>query len=192
MASTNNKLDETDRADGSQQKRGGPRAARGGGAKKRTDENGRPTSTGNSKGAVETIASALARGDLAADMRASGDAPATDEHTQRALRELSAMARNMRRTVGRLQRAADSIEDISRRVLEGGRTLSLSVSDEAASVDSTVSSIAEISASARSVAEAVQSLSALAQTTSTSSLEMAASIDEVSANADALTAFVEE
>lgn len=156
-------------------------------------ENGKvPASIKDEPGAVERIASALANGDLAADMAVDGAASPSSESSQRALRELSAMARNMRRTVSRLQRAADSIEDISRRVLEGGRTLSLSVSDEAASVDSTVSSIAEISASARSVAEAVQSLSSLAQTTSTSSLEMAASIDEVSANADALTAFVEE
>jgi ABC-type transport system substrate-binding protein len=105
---------------------------------------------------------------------------------------LTTLARNMRRTVSRLQRAADAVEAVAQRVLEGGRTLALSVSDEAASVEATVSSIAEISASARSVAEAVGSLSNLAQTTSTSSLEMAASIDEVSANADALTAFVEE
>jgi ABC-type transport system substrate-binding protein/methyl-accepting chemotaxis protein len=172
----------------------GSRSKRSGRAQKKSaNENGQPqTSAGNQPSAVEAVAAALAGGDLAADMLAEGDTAETDESTEKALRQLSAMARNMRRTVGRLQRAADSIEDISRRVLEGGRTLSLSVSDEAASVDSTVSSIAEISASARSVAEAVQSLSALAQTTSTSSLEMAASIDEVSANADALTAFVEE
>ncbi|MBD0372464.1 MAG: hypothetical protein ICV60_16590 [Pyrinomonadaceae bacterium] len=198
---TNNKLEAPDAADGgraaaakadkkgTRSKRSASPASRG--AKKRGSENGQATAQdGNQTGAVEYMAAALAGGDLAADMQVGEGAK--DESTQRALRELSAMARNMRRTVGRLQRAADSIEDISRRVLEGGRTLSLSVSDEAASVDSTVSSIAEISASARSVAEAVQSLSALAQTTSTSSLEMAASIDEVSANADALTAFVEE
>ncbi len=165
----------------------------GGRSKKRAGENGTaPAAAESAHGAVERVASALASGNLAGDLLPETEAGAQDEATRRALTELSAMARNMRRTVSRLQRAADSIEDISRRVLEGGRTLSLSVSDEAASVDSTVSSIAEISASARSVAEAVQSLSALAQTTSTSSLEMAASIDEVSANADALTAFVEE
>ncbi|HEY0324070.1 MAG TPA: ABC transporter substrate-binding protein [Pyrinomonadaceae bacterium] len=199
MASTNDKRNSEDATAGDaglQAVKKSTRAKRGarkaGSAKKRGSENGRAPGSGNQPGAVESLAAALAGGDLAADMSAGGDAGASDESTQRALRELSAMARNMRRTVSRLQRAADSIEDISKRVLEGGRTLSLSVNDEAASVDSTVSSIAEISASARSVAEAVQSLSALAQTTSTSSLEMAASIDEVSANADALTAFVEE
>lgn len=199
MASTNDKQNAPDvdavvQADKrSARAKRGARASRGA-AKKSGSENGQqPSPGGNQPGTVEAVAAALAGGDLAADMLPGGDGMgASEEGTQRALRELSAMARNMRRTVSRLQRAADSIEDISRRVLEGGRTLSLSVSDEAASVDSTVSSIAEISASARSVAEAVQSLSALAQTTSTSSLEMAASIDEVSANADALTAFVEE
>lgn len=147
---------------------------------------------GASPGAVERVASAMASGDLAADLAASAVAEKMSASDRRALRELMALARNMRRTVSRLQRAADAVESVAQRVLEGGRTLALSVSDEAASVDATVSSIAEISASARSVAEAVGSLSNLAQTTSTSSLEMAASIDEVSANADALTAFVEE
>ncbi len=192
MASTTSKSDaETplrERASASAEKNGARTATR---RKKRSKKSG-TGANGAQAGAVEALAGALAGGDLAADMRFDGETGEINESTRRALRELSAMARNMRRTVSRLQRAADSIEDISRRVLEGGRTLSLSVSDEAASVDSTVSSIAEISASARSVAEAVQSLAGLAQTTSTSSLEMAASIDEVSANADALTAFVEE
>jgi HAMP domain-containing protein len=95
-----------------------------------TSENGKaPASTVDEPGAVERLASALANGDLAADMELDGDAEPSSKSSQRALRELSAMARNMRRTVSRLQRAADSIEDISRRVLEGGRILSLSVSD---------------------------------------------------------------
>jgi ABC-type transport system substrate-binding protein/methyl-accepting chemotaxis protein len=147
-------------------------------------------SNGARSGAVERAAAALASGDLTASLPDGAEKIGASE--RRALRELEAMARNMRRTVSRLHRAADAIEAVAGRVLEGGRTLALSVSDEASSVDATVSSIAEISASARAVAEAVSALSHLAQTTSTSSLEMAASIDEVSANADALTAFVEE
>lgn len=163
-----------------------PRARRTRSKKAKTGGNGANGSE------VERIASALAGGDLAAGMLLETGTDEMSESSRRALTELSAMARNMRRTVSRLQRAADSVEEIARRVLEGGRSLAISVSDEADSVDATVSSIAEISASARSVAEAVSSLANLAQTTSTSSLEMAASIDEVSANADSLTAFVEE
>ncbi len=143
-------------------------------------------------GAVERAAAALASGDLSASLSGDESEPKISASERRALRELEAMARNMRRTVSRLRRAADAVERVAGRVLEGGRALALSVSDEAASVDATVSSISEISRSARAVSDAVSALSHLAQTTSTSSLEMAASIDEVSANADTLTAFVEE
>ena len=141
---------------------------------------------------IERIAATLASGDLATDVTAIAADEKMPAASRRAIGELTAMARNMRRAISRLQRAADSVDSFAQRVLEGGRVLSLSLSDEAASVDATVSSIAEISASARAVAEAVGALAQLSQTTSTSSLEMAASIDEVSANADALTAFVEE
>jgi ABC-type transport system substrate-binding protein/methyl-accepting chemotaxis protein len=142
-------------------------------------------------GSVERVAALLAGGDLASELPAELLARA-GRGERRALEELTALARSMRRAVGRLQRAADSIETISGRVLEGGRVLALAVSDEAESVDATVSSISEISASARSVSNSVSALAYLAQSTSTSALEMAASIDEVSTNADALAAFVEE
>ncbi len=152
----------------------------------------RSRSAASANNIIERVAATLASGDLATDINAVvGDAK-LPENSRRAVIELAAMARNMRRAISRLQRAADSVDSIARRVLEDGRVLSISVNDEAASVDATVSSIAEITASARAVAEAVGALANLAQTTSTSSLEMAASIDEVSANADALTAFVEE
>jgi methyl-accepting chemotaxis protein/ABC-type transport system substrate-binding protein len=145
-----------------------------------------------SAGIVERVAAELAQGRLDAglgDGAADGDlAP----HDLGALRELKALARNMRRTVSHLQRAAGTVESVAGRIIEGGRALTRAVGDEADSVDATVSSITEISASARSVAVSVNSLAHLAQTTSTSSLEMAASIDEVSANTDALTAYVEE
>jgi len=147
---------------------------------------------GDAGGLIAAIASSIANGDLGADLRLQGDRGELNEYQRKALQELSVMARNMRRTVSRLSLAADSIEAIANRVLDGGRVLAVSVGDEAASVDATVNSISEIGASARAVAEAVNTLSTLAQTTSTSSLEMAASIDEVSANTDTLTAFVAE
>ncbi len=142
---------------------------------------------------IEELATMLANGDLSLTtvLENYGSPQATDEE-RRTLAGLHTLARSMRRAVGRLQRAADSIESIAGRVLEGGRVLAHAVEDEAASVDQTVSSIAEISSSASAVTEAVGALSNLAGTTSTSSLEMAASIDEVSASADALNTFVEE
>jgi ABC-type dipeptide transport system, periplasmic component len=152
----------------------------------------RADGNGTRPGVLERAASALASGDLTASLPGGADVQKISTSERRALRELEAMARSMRRTVSRLRRAADAVEGVAGRVLEGGRALAHSVSDEANSVDATVSSISEISASARAVADAVSALSHLAQTTSTSSLEMAASIDEVSANADTLTAFVEE
>lgn len=163
-----------------------------GGARGRKKSSARENS--GSSGAVERVAAALAGGDLATDFFGGekGIDEAGTDGERRALAELTALARSMRRAVGRLQRAADSIETISDRVLEGGRVLAIAVGDEAASVDSTVASISEINSSARAVFSAVSALSHLAQSTSTSSLEMAASIDEVSSSADALTAFVEE
>src|SRR5256885_4513603 len=76
--------------------------------------NGKPAS------AVETVGASLAGGDLAADIQLTADAKKLSAGDQRALRELGALARSMRRTVSRLQRAADSIESIAQRVLEGG------------------------------------------------------------------------
>lgn len=144
-------------------------------------------------GMVERVAAALAQGRLDAGLGAdAGDANASSAEEQRALRELKALARNMRRTVSHLQRAAGTVESVAGRIIEGGRALTHAIGDEADSVDATVSSITEISASARSVAISVNSLAHLAQTTSTSSLEMAASIDEVSANTETLTSYVEE
>ena len=160
--------------------------ARAGKAKKKTD---RPRGR---KSALEQVAAALAGGDLAAHRILSHDAQNAGAGEQRALAELTALGRSLRHAVGRLQRAVGSIDLISTRALEGGHRLAHGVGDEAASVDATVSLIAEISASARTVAQGVGSLAHLVRVTSASSLEMAASIDEVFANADALTAFVEE
>ncbi len=90
--------------------------------------------------AIERVAALLAAGDLTAEFPAEG----VDDGERRALEELTALARSLRRVVGRLQRAADSVETVSQRVLEGGRVLALAVSDEAASVDATVASTSEI------------------------------------------------
>jgi len=58
--------------------------------------------------------------------------------------------------VGRLQRAADSIETVVGEVLRGTQMLSSGVLDEAKSVEETSSSIAEINASMHSVGESLQ------------------------------------
>lgn len=141
---------------------------------------------------LEQVAAALSNGDLTVDLKVGSAGDGLRPSERRALLELVALARQIRRTVVGLQQAAESIETVAARVLEGGRQLAAAVGDEAASVDSTVSSITQISASAASIAEAVNALSHLAQTTSTSVLEMAASIDDVSVNSDALASFVEE
>ncbi|MEO6391391.1 MAG: ABC transporter substrate-binding protein [Pyrinomonadaceae bacterium] len=160
---------------------------------RRTKTTASPEALDGAASVVERLAAALAQGRLdtgLGDELAEGGELSAGE--LRALRELKALARNMRRTVSHLQRAAGTVESVAGRIIEGGRSLTQAVGEEADSVDAAVSSITEISASARSVALSVNSLAHLAQTTSTSSLEMAASIDEVSANTDALTSYVEE
>jgi methyl-accepting chemotaxis protein len=98
----------------------------------------------------------------------------------------------LRYIVGRLQRAADSIETVVGEVLRGTQMLSSGVLDEAKSVEETSSSIAEINASMHSVGESLQTLLNLSQSTSTSVMRMATSINQVSENADELAQFVEE
>jgi ABC-type transport system substrate-binding protein/methyl-accepting chemotaxis protein len=134
--------------------------------------------------AVERIAA----GDLASPF-AVADAP---EAERPLLLSIRGLARQLRRVVFSLRRAAGSIELVATDVLRGTKGLSQSVYDEGASVEETSSSIAEINVSLRRVEESIASLSSLAQATSTSSLEMAASIDEVSVNADSLSHYVEE
>ena len=55
---------------------------------------------------MERVAALLADGDLAAEFSAEG----AGAGERRALEELTALARSLRRAVGRLQRAADSVE----------------------------------------------------------------------------------
>jgi ABC-type transport system substrate-binding protein/methyl-accepting chemotaxis protein len=108
------------------------------------------------------------------------------------LLNLDGLARRLRYIVGRLQRAADSIDAVVGEVLRGTQLLSAGVLDEAKSVEETSSSIAEINASMHSVGASLQTLSNLTQSTSTSILEMATSINQVSENSDELAQFVEE
>jgi peptide/nickel transport system substrate-binding protein len=105
---------------------------------------------------------------------------------------LDGLARRLRYIVGRLQRAADSIEAVVGEVLRGTQMLSAGVLDEAKSVEETSRSIAEINASMHSVGENLQTLSNLSQSTSSSVMSMATSINQVSENADELGQFVEE
>ncbi len=108
------------------------------------------------------------------------------------LLNLDGLARRLRYIVGRLQRAADSIETVVGEVLRGTQTLSASVLDEANSVAETSVSISEINSSVHSIGGNIQSLSDLTQTTSNSIIQMAASIDHVSQNSEELAQFVEE
>lgn len=108
------------------------------------------------------------------------------------LLNLDGLARKLRYIVGRLQRAADSIETVVGEVLRGTQTLSASVIDEAKSVEETFSSISEINSSTHSIGGNLESLSSLTQSTASSISKMATSIDHVSQNAEELAQFVDE
>lgn len=141
----------------------------------------------------ERIFDALARiaqGDL--NFRINGNHQITAAEDKQLLLNLDSLARRLRYIVGRLQRAADSIEAVVGEVLRGTQTLSAGVLDEAKSVEETSSSISEINASMHSVGGSLQTLSNLSQSTSTSVMQMATSINHVSENADELAQFVEE
>ncbi len=129
----------------------------------------------------------IAQGDLG--FRIKGSQPGEDRQL---LLNLDGLARRLRYIVGRLQRAADSIEAVVGEVLHGTQTLSAGVLDEAKSVEETSSSISEINASMHSVGGSLQTLSNLSQSTSTSVMQMATSINHVSENSDELAQFVEE
>jgi ABC-type transport system substrate-binding protein len=130
---------------------------------------------------VLEVLAQIAQGDLS--VLANGKQLAlagTDRHL---LLNLDGLARRLRYIVGRLQRAADSIETVVGEVLRGTQMLSAGVLDEAKSVEETSRSIAEINASMHSVGDSLQTLSNLSQSTS---------INQVSENADELAQFVEE
>ena len=111
---------------------------------------------------------------------------------QQLLFNLDGLVRRLRYIVGRLQRAADSIETVVGEVLRGTQVLSTGVIDEAKSVEETSKSISEINASMHSIGRSLQTLFQLSQSTSSSILEMATSINHVSENADELAHFVDE
>jgi ABC-type transport system substrate-binding protein/methyl-accepting chemotaxis protein len=132
----------------------------------------------------------IAQGDLS--VLANGKQLALAGRDRHLLLNLDGLARRLRYIVGRLQRAADSIETVVGEVLRGTQMLSAGVLDEAKSVEETSRSIAEINASMHSVGDSLQTLSNLSQSTSSSVMRMATSINQVSENADELAQFVEE
>jgi ABC-type transport system substrate-binding protein/methyl-accepting chemotaxis protein len=132
----------------------------------------------------------MALGDLSLGM--NGSEVATGDIDRQVLVNLDELARRLRYIVGRLQRAADSIEGVVREVLQGTRALWGSVLDEANSVDETFKSISEINSSMHSIGDSLQTLSKLSQSTSGSVSQMASSVNQVSRNAEELTQFVDE
>jgi peptide/nickel transport system substrate-binding protein len=157
------------------------------------DEAARPAADVDAQPANQDIFDALTRmaqGDLT--FRINGTPAAAAHEDRQLLHNLDGLARRLRYIVGRLQRAADSIETVVGEVLRGTQTLSAGVIDEAKSVEETSSSISEINASMHSVGGSLSTLSHLSQSTSTSVMEMATSINQVSENADELAQFVEE
>ncbi len=140
--------------------------------------------------AVFEALSRIAQGDLSFRVQ-NGQLGAPPERRQLIL-NVDEMARRLRYIVGRLQRAADSIETGVGEVLRGTQALSAGVIDEARSVEKTSDSISEINSSMHSIGESLQTLSQLSQSTSTSIIEMASSINHVSQNSDELAQYVEE
>ncbi|HWC78207.1 MAG TPA: methyl-accepting chemotaxis protein, partial [Blastocatellia bacterium] len=136
---------------------------------------------------VEALAS-VARGEL--NLTTNGHSAGGEE--QEILFNLDGLVRRLRYIVGRLQRAADSIETVVGEVLRGTQALASGVIDEAASVEETSKSISEINASMHSIGDSLQTLSQLSQSTSSSIVQMATSINHVSQNADELAQFVED
>lgn len=143
----------------------------------------------SSKRVLDVLAQ-IAQGDLS--VLANGKQLALAGKDRHLLLNLDGLARRLRYIVGRLQRAADSIETVVGEVLRGTQMLSAGVLDEAKSIEETSRSIAEINASMHSVGDSLQTLSNLSQSTSSSVMRMATSINQVSENADELAQFVEE
>src|SRR5262245_33384987 len=139
---------------------------------------------------VFEVLAQITQGDLS--VLANGKHKELTGRDKQLLLNLDWLARRLRYIVGRLQRAADSIETVVGEVLRGTQMLSAGVLDEAKSVEETSRSIAEINASMHSVGESLQTLSNLSQSTSSSVMRMATSINQVSENDIELAKFVEE
>jgi ABC-type transport system substrate-binding protein/methyl-accepting chemotaxis protein len=131
----------------------------------------------------------IAQGDLS--FRINGISKETAQQRELLL-NLDGLARRLRYIVGRLQRAADSIETVVGEVLRGTQALSSGVIDEAASVEDTSKTISEINSSMHSVSDSLQTLSKLSQSTTNSIMQMATSINHVSQNSDELAHYVDE
>jgi ABC-type transport system substrate-binding protein/methyl-accepting chemotaxis protein len=145
------------------------------------------------EGSAKRILDALTRiaqGDLS--FQVGDEFASLGPEDQQLIAAVDEMARRLRHIVGRLQRAADSIETVVGEVLRGTRAVSSGVLDEARSIHETSTHISEINASTHSVGESLQTLSDLSQSTSASIAQVATSIDHVSKNADELAQYVEE
>ena len=148
---------------------------------------------GDSVRHILDIVARITRGDLNFRIAAGRDVAAGIAGPDRELlSNLDEMARRLRYIVGRLQRAADSIDTVVSEVMRETQAVSAGVMDEARSIEETSSSISEINKSTHSVGQSLQTLSSLSQSTSTSIGQMATSIDEVSQNVDELAQYVEE
>ncbi|HEY6332183.1 MAG TPA: ABC transporter substrate-binding protein [Blastocatellia bacterium] len=136
------------------------------------------------------IVERITRGDLSFKIANGADGAGSPD--QKLLSNLDEMVRRLRYIVGRLQRAADSIDTVVSEILRETQTVSAGVIDEGRSVEETSLSISEINKSTHSVGQSLQTLSSLSQSTSASIGQMAVSIDEVSQNVDELAQYVEE
>ncbi|PYP83257.1 MAG: hypothetical protein DMF61_23690 [Blastocatellia bacterium AA13] len=134
--------------------------------------------------------SRIAQGDLSVRVQ-NGQQGLSPDRRQLIL-NVDEMARRLRYIVGRLQRAADSIETGVGEVLRGTQALSIGVLDEGQSVEETSRSISEINSSMQSIGESLHTLSELSQSTSRSIIDMASSITNVSENSDELAQYVDE
>ena len=137
-----------------------------------------------------SILERIAQGDL--NLRVTDYSPECALHDLPLLSSLDEMVRRLSHIVGRLRRAADSIDTVVGEVLRGTQALSSGVIDEAKSVEEASTAITGINQSAASVIRNLNVLSTLSQSTSTSIGQMVSSIDLVSQNADELAQFVEE
>src|SRR5262249_47852779 len=100
------------------------------------DGDAKPGTSGDGQSANQDIFDALTRtaqGDWAS--RINGLPADASVEDRQLLRNLDGLARRLRYIVGRLQRAADSIETVVGEVLHGTQTLSAGVVDEAKSVE---------------------------------------------------------
>ncbi|HQR40396.1 MAG TPA: ABC transporter substrate-binding protein, partial [Blastocatellia bacterium] len=132
----------------------------------------------------------IAGGDLAPVDR--GLVAAASSADTALLMPLDQLARQLRRVVFGLRRAAGSIEMVAADVHRGTKGLSQSVKDEGASIANTTTSMSQISHALLDAEGSIGALSELAQATSQSAAQVAHSIDDVSDHAEGLAGAVDE